>query len=112
MFRLQGVSALNENAGLHAGDKVFVRFAELLREFAGDLAQIGRAGTVGFLVIFPAWGKGSAETWLGLARMTIEERLRAETGCGELWLHTKLVETPADAADFRDLVTALGIRLD
>lgn len=110
MFRLQGVSALNENSGLLAGDRVFVRFAELLRELAGDLAQIGRAGTVGFLVIFPAWGKGSAETWLGLARTTIEERLRAETACAELWLHTRLAEIPADAPDFRELVGELGIK--
>lgn len=107
-FRVQGLGELNRQAGLAEGDRVFERLAGQLYANGVEPGCVGRAGTDGLLVFFPAQDRGTIETWLRRVRAPLLEALRGESHCASIDLSVSLAAMPADAMDARALAQAVG----
>lgn len=108
-FRLGGVAQLNRTRGLTAGDAAFSGLAAILARYAGEGARYGRAGTDGFLVVFPTRGRGVTEAWLARFGPRIEAEVRDEMREAGLFLRARLGEIPGDAPDAVDLARFVGL---
>lgn len=107
--RLDGVKGLNETRGLAAGDAAFTQLGLLLYRYAGESVRIGRAGTDGFLVVFPSQTRRETERWWDATKPRVEAELREAMNEAGLAISARVGEIPADADNTAALARYLGI---
>lgn len=104
---LDGFKKVNDQFGHARGDKVLVRFAQMMREFFRKSDIVGRIGGDEFLIIFPHCDKKRVEERLKLLR----EKVENEFFIYGLSLSYGVVEVPAEREDLDGIVKAADERM-
>lgn len=103
MIDIDHFKAINDRFGHEAGDRVLVRFAELMREFLRESDVIGRMGGEEFLALLPATGLADAVALMESCRERISKHSWEETGLDMVTLCAGVAQC-GDRQDLHDLL--------